>query len=82
MSTPASLNLAGDRLTVPDFLDHVLREHPTSKFTAVKRSFFDGQQGEHTDIGNGVLAFKGVYQAIRPSIVSPSLSLPRLLAPS
>ncbi|PYI10200.1 eukaryotic translation initiation factor 2c [Aspergillus sclerotiicarbonarius CBS 121057] len=51
-----------------NFLDHVLREHPTSKFTAIKRSFFDGLKGEHEDIGNGVLAFKGVYQAIRPSI--------------
>ncbi|THC99021.1 hypothetical protein EYZ11_001495 [Aspergillus tanneri] len=31
------------------------------------RSFFD-PDGENKDLGNGVLAFKGVYQAIRPSI--------------
>lgn len=36
---------------------------------AIKRSFFD-EEGEFQDLGNGVLAFKGVYQAIRPAIVS------------
>lgn len=57
------------RLIVADFLDHVIREYPSGKFLALKRSFFDAD-GENRDLGNGVLAFKGVYQAIRPAIVS------------
>lgn len=59
-------------LIVTDFLDHVLREYPSQKFLAIKRSFFD-ENGDNQDLGNGVLAFKGVYQAIRPAIVSPSI---------
>ncbi|KAK1145566.1 Protein argonaute [Aspergillus melleus] len=50
-----------------NFLDHVLREFPSTKFLALKRSFFDAN-GDNKDLGNGVLAFKGVYQAIRPAI--------------
>ncbi|PWY92461.1 eukaryotic translation initiation factor 2c [Aspergillus heteromorphus CBS 117.55] len=50
-----------------NFLDHVLREHPSSKFHAIKRSYFD-LKADQADIGNGVLAFKGVYQAIRPAL--------------
>ncbi|KAH1338083.1 hypothetical protein KXX67_000930 [Aspergillus fumigatus] len=50
-----------------NFLDHVLREHPSGKFLAIRRSFFD-PNGENQDLGNGVLAFKGVYQAIRPAL--------------
>lgn len=52
-----------------NFLDHVLREYPSTKFLALRRSFFDSN-GENKDLGGGVLAFKGVYQAIRPTIVS------------
>lgn len=59
-------------LKVTDFLDHVLREYPSQKFLAIKRSFFD-ENGDNQDLGNGVLAFKGVYQAIRPAIVSTSI---------
>lgn len=51
-----------------DFLDHVIREWPSSKFLAIKRSFFF-EEGDNMDLGNGVLAFKGVYQAIRPALV-------------
>ncbi|OGM41385.1 eukaryotic translation initiation factor 2c [Aspergillus bombycis] len=50
-----------------NFLDHVIREWPSGKFLAIRRSFFD-ENGEHKDLGNGVLAFKGVYEAIRPAI--------------
>ncbi|KAL2831053.1 ribonuclease H-like domain-containing protein [Aspergillus cavernicola] len=50
-----------------NFLDHVMREYPSKKFLAIRRSFFDSD-GENRDIGNGVLAFKGVYQAIRPAL--------------
>lgn len=57
-----------------NFLDHVLREHPSGKFLAIRRSFFD-PNGENQDLGNGVLAFKGVYQAIRPALVSQPFSL-------
>lgn len=57
------------RLTIVDFLDHLLREYPSTKFLALRRSFFN-EKGDFKDLGNGVLAFKGVYQAIRPAIVS------------
>ncbi|KAI9370101.1 ribonuclease H-like domain-containing protein [Aspergillus egyptiacus] len=50
-----------------NFLDHVLREYPSGRFLAIRRSFFDAN-GENRDIGGGVLAFKGVYQAIRPAL--------------
>ncbi|PLN80024.1 eukaryotic translation initiation factor 2c [Aspergillus taichungensis] len=50
-----------------NFLDHVLREYPSGRFVAIKRSFFD-PNGENRDLGNAVLAFKGVYQAIRPAL--------------
>ncbi|OJJ51616.1 hypothetical protein ASPZODRAFT_435068 [Penicilliopsis zonata CBS 506.65] len=50
-----------------NFFDHVLREWPSTKFLAIKRSFFD-EQGDNKDLGNGVLAFKGVYQAIRSAL--------------
>ncbi|KAL4918543.1 Piwi domain-containing protein [Aspergillus aurantiobrunneus] len=50
-----------------NFLDHILREHPTSRLLAIRRSFFDAN-GDYKDIGGGVLAFKGVYQAIRPAL--------------
>ncbi|KAL1857831.1 Protein argonaute [Paecilomyces lecythidis] len=46
------------------FLDHVLREYPSGRFVSHKRSFID-PKGQKEDLGNGVLAFKGVYQAIR-----------------
>ncbi|EAW22039.1 PAZ domain protein [Aspergillus fischeri NRRL 181] len=54
-------------LEAMNFLDHVLREHPSGKFLALRRSFFD-EKGDNQDLGNGVLAFKGVYQAIRPAL--------------
>lgn len=61
---------AGDlSLTNTDFLDHLLREYPSSQFLAIKRSFFN-PKGENKDLGGGVLAFKGVYQAIRVANVS------------
>ena len=63
------LSCVRQRLTVADFLDHVIREYPSTKFLALRRSFFDAD-GDNKDLGNGVLAFKGVYQAIRPAIVS------------
>ncbi|KAL4786184.1 Piwi domain-containing protein [Aspergillus varians] len=50
-----------------NFLDHVLRETPTGRYLAIRRSFFD-PNGDNKDIGGGVLAFKGVYQAIRPAL--------------
>ncbi|KAB8071607.1 Piwi domain-containing protein [Aspergillus leporis] len=49
------------------FLDHVLREWPSGKFVAIRRSFFD-EKGDNKDLGNGVLAFKGVYEAIKPAV--------------
>ncbi|KKZ62495.1 hypothetical protein EMCG_03108 [[Emmonsia] crescens] len=50
------------------FLDHVLRETPSGKFIAIKRSFFS-EKNPKTSIGGGVFAYKGIYQAIR--VVNP-----------
>jgi eukaryotic translation initiation factor 2C len=48
-----------------NFLDHVLRELPSQKYTQIKKSFF--QRGEQRfDLGGGVEAFKGVFSSLRP----------------
>lgn len=62
-----SLRLVRPWLTITDFLDHLLREYPSTKFLSIKRSFYD-ESGSYKDLGQGVTAFKGVYQAIRPAI--------------
>ncbi|EMC99960.1 hypothetical protein BAUCODRAFT_64185 [Baudoinia panamericana UAMH 10762] len=47
-----------------NFLDHLLREYPRMRFTAIKRNFF--AKGQKTfDLGSCVEAFKGVYQSLR-----------------
>jgi len=47
-----------------NFLDHLLREYPSQRLTAIKRSFF--QQGQQRfSLGSGAEAFKGVYQSMR-----------------
>ena len=51
-------------LEVITFLDHLLREWPSSQYTAIKRSFF--QHGEERfPLGGGIEAFKGIYQSMR-----------------
>ncbi|KAE8152713.1 Piwi domain-containing protein [Aspergillus avenaceus] len=50
-----------------NFLDHLLREWPSTRFLALRRSFFDEDEDGY-DVGNGVIAIKGMYQAIRPAI--------------
>ncbi|KAG5287396.1 eukaryotic translation initiation factor 2c [Histoplasma capsulatum G186AR] len=49
-------------------LDHILRETPSGKFIAIKRSFFS-EQNPKASVGGGVFAYKGIYQAIR--VVNP-----------
>ncbi|KAH3910556.1 hypothetical protein HBI56_202860 [Parastagonospora nodorum] len=47
------------------FLDHIMREWPSQKYTQIKKSFF--QRGEQRfDLGGGVEAFKGVFASLRP----------------
>jgi eukaryotic translation initiation factor 2C len=51
-------------LSAINFLDHLLREWPSSQYTAIKRAFY--QHGEKRyDLGGGIEAFKGVYQTMR-----------------
>ncbi|KAK4612770.1 hypothetical protein CLAFUR0_12763 [Fulvia fulva] len=50
------------------FADHLLRESPSRKYTAIKRSFFAKGQ-KRFDLGGGVEAFKGVFASLR--IVHP-----------
>ncbi|WEW55192.1 Protein argonaute [Emydomyces testavorans] len=47
-----------------NFLDHLLRETPSRTFIPIKRSFFSEDNPKH-DLGGGVFAYKGIYQAIR-----------------
>lgn len=53
-----------------NFLDHLLRDGPSKRLTAIKRNFF--QKGEtRFDLGGGVEAFKGAYQTLR-IVLSPT----------
>jgi len=47
-----------------NFADHLLREWPSQRLTAIKRSFFQAGQSRF-DLGGGIEAFKGVYQSMR-----------------
>jgi eukaryotic translation initiation factor 2C len=53
-----------------DFLDHLMREYPSTKYTCFKRSFYD-EKLESEDLHGGVIAYKGYYQALRATLVSP-----------
>lgn len=57
-------------LTATDFLDHLLREVPSKRLIAVKRSFFARGNVRRVLLGGGVEAMKGVYQSIRATHVS------------
>lgn len=59
-------------LTATDFLDHLLREVPSKRLIAVKRSFFARGNERRILLGGGVEAMKGVYQSIRATHVSCS----------
>ena len=52
-----------------DFLDHLLRETPAKHLINLRRSYFSRTIGsgsnERFSVGNGVEAFKGVYQSLR-----------------
>ncbi|KAK3109735.1 Protein argonaute, partial [Teratosphaeriaceae sp. CCFEE 6253] len=53
-----------------NFFDHLLREYPRLRYTAIKRSFFAKGQTRF-DLGNAVEAFKGVYQTLRIAHAGP-----------
>ncbi|KAI5284276.1 hypothetical protein KEM54_001460 [Ascosphaera aggregata] len=53
-----------DALEGLNFLDHLIREYPSSIFLAIKRSYFSDQMPQR-DIGGGAVAYKGIYQAIK-----------------
>lgn len=46
-----------------NFLDHLIRETPSKKFIAIKRSFF--QRRGCRELEGGVEAWKGIFQSIR-----------------
>lgn len=60
-----------------NFLDHLMRESPSQRFTQIKKSFF--QRGESRfDLGGGIEAFKGVFASLRPCLndkYNPSLTV-------
>lgn len=56
-----------------NFMDHLLREWPSSQYTPVKRAFYDAKEQPHT-FDSTLDLYKGFYQAIRPAFVSdPSI---------
>lgn len=57
-------------------LDHILREHPSTRLQAVKRAFYP-RNGGAVDLGGGLHAIKGAYQSIRPVLgpQGPTLSI-------
>ncbi|XP_010933336.1 protein argonaute MEL1 [Elaeis guineensis] len=56
-------------------LDVVLRESPSTRYTAVSRSFFSPQFGNPKDIGGGIEVWRGYYQSLRPMQMGPSLNV-------
>lgn len=52
------------------FLDHLLRETPSHRHIAVKRSYFGRTTEERMILGSGIEAMKGVYQSIRAAQVA------------
>lgn len=54
-----------------NFMDHLLREYPSTKYTPVKRAFYD-PKGESRNFDSTLDLRKGFYQAIRPALVSDS----------
>ncbi|KAL9079521.1 MAG: hypothetical protein Q9157_001579 [Trypethelium eluteriae] len=59
-----------------NFLDHLLRMWPSSRLTKIKRSFF-AEPREPISLGDGIEAFHGVYESIRPvhSPMGPIMSV-------
>ncbi|OKL60549.1 hypothetical protein UA08_04065 [Talaromyces atroroseus] len=54
-------------LEAMNFLDHLLREWPSTKFTPIKRAFYDQTEEGH-NFDNTIDIRKGFYQAIRPAM--------------
>ncbi|KAL1982463.1 hypothetical protein VTN96DRAFT_1310 [Rasamsonia emersonii] len=50
-----------------NFLDHLMREYPSTKYSCFKRSFYN-EKIESEDLHDGVICYKGYYQAIRAAL--------------
>lgn len=56
-----------------NFMDHLLREWPSTKYSPIKRAFYDPKE-EPRNFDSTLDLRKGFYQAIRPAFVSdPSI---------
>ncbi len=53
-----------------NFLDHLMRESPSKKYTQIRKNFFS-RGNKRTLLGGGVEAFKGVFSSIR-AVNSPT----------
>ncbi|GAM83198.1 hypothetical protein ANO11243_011840 [Dothideomycetidae sp. 11243] len=51
-------------LEAVNFLDHLLRQHPSQRLTAIKRNFFQ-LGGNRFPLGSGAEALKGTYASVR-----------------
>nr|POE48842.1 protein argonaute [Quercus suber] len=52
-------------LEAVNFFDHLLRELPSKRFTAIKRSLFMRGSGPRVNLGGAIEALKGAYQSVR-----------------
>ncbi|OVA01133.1 Argonaute/Dicer protein [Macleaya cordata] len=71
--------LRGTQAEVPQevitVLDVVLRQQPTSRYTAVGRSFYSPDFGRNQSLGEGLEIWRGFYQSIRPTQMGLSLNI-------
>ncbi|KAG0647251.1 RNA interference pathway ago1 [Hyphodiscus hymeniophilus] len=58
-----------------DFLDHLIRQGPSEKYTTIKRSFY-APGGQRHPLDNVVEAMRGVYSSVRLCELNPSVGGP------
>lgn len=54
-----------DCIDTINFMDHLIREGPSKKYTQIKKSFFKRGEDRY-DLGGALEAFKGVFASLRP----------------
>lgn len=65
-----------------NFLDHLIREWPSTQHVSIKRSYFSRDYGDKYALGGGIEAMRGIYQSIRMAEVSfpyPTILIHKLL---
>lgn len=75
--------ISRNELISPDFLDHLIREYPATQHATTKRAYFfenlhemegfeQASREQMLQLGStGATVYRGIFQTIRPSPVSP-----------